>query len=157
MTEPNFRALCAELTFCWSRTTNPDDFSENAAPIIERMKAALAQPEPQGPEPTDEDIDAFIHQWWEAFGKGYLPNYSDKALVAAALAHFGRPAVEPVPVSERLPGKKDCCSLGDFWAIADDDWEKTHIESMNWQHLKHHGYTHWLPHWAMPVPKSESD
>ena len=42
----DFRALCAELTFCWSRTTNPDDFSENAAPIIERMNAALAQPEP---------------------------------------------------------------------------------------------------------------
>jgi hypothetical protein len=57
MTNPiptDWRALCAELAFCWSRTTNPDDFSENAAPIIERMTAALAQPEPQGP--TDEKL-----------------------------------------------------------------------------------------------------
>jgi hypothetical protein len=46
-TPTDWRALCAELVFCWSRTTNPDDFSENAAPIIERMSAALAQPEPR--------------------------------------------------------------------------------------------------------------
>jgi hypothetical protein len=49
-----FRALCAELTYCWSRTTNPDDFAENAAPIFGRMKAALDQPEPKGP--TDEEL-----------------------------------------------------------------------------------------------------
>jgi hypothetical protein len=44
-----FRALCAELTYCWSRTTNPDVFAENAAPIIGRMRAALSQSEPEGP------------------------------------------------------------------------------------------------------------
>ena len=54
MNQPDYRALCSELTFCWSRTTNPDDFAENVAPIVERMKAALAQPEPVGP--TDEEL-----------------------------------------------------------------------------------------------------
>jgi hypothetical protein len=56
----------------------------------------LAQPEEQGP--SEQEIDAFIHQWWEDFGRGYLPNSSDKALVAAALAHWGRP-----PASSSLP------------------------------------------------------
>ncbi len=53
-----FRALCAELTYCWSRTTNPDDFAENAAPIIGRMRAALAQPEPEGVEDRIAKLEA---------------------------------------------------------------------------------------------------
>jgi hypothetical protein len=55
----------------------------------------LAQPEEQGP--SEQEIDAFIHQWWEAFGKGYLPNSSDKALVTAALTRWGRSAAPPAP------------------------------------------------------------
>jgi hypothetical protein len=46
----------------------------------------------------EQEIEAFIHQWWEDFGRGYLPNSSDKALVAVALAHWGRP-----PASSSLP------------------------------------------------------
>jgi hypothetical protein len=49
-------------------------------------------------EVGEQEIEAFIHQWWEDFGRGYLPNSSDKALVAAALAHWGRP-----PASSSLP------------------------------------------------------
>jgi len=65
----DFRALCAELTFCWSRTTNPDDFSENAAPIIERMNAALAQPASQ--EPTQQQIDKLLAAIFAGIRYGY--------------------------------------------------------------------------------------
>ena len=68
----------------------------------------------------------------------------------------GRPAIEPVPVAERLPGPEDCSSRGYFWAYAGDDWEETDIDGMNWQHLHHHGYTHWLPHHALPIPAAEA-
>jgi hypothetical protein len=44
-----------------------------------------------GEGPSDEEVDAFVCQWWELYGKGHLPNSSDKALVAAALARWGRP------------------------------------------------------------------
>jgi len=55
-THNDYRALCAEMIFCWSRTTNPEDFSENAAPIIERMRAALAQSEPSQDDATLRSI-----------------------------------------------------------------------------------------------------
>ena len=88
----DFRALCAELTYCWSRTTNPDDFAENAAPIIGRMKAALAQPEPK--EPTVMEIIALADEI-EAENLGQVD------LVRRALVRWGR--LEPEgPTDEDL-------------------------------------------------------
>jgi hypothetical protein len=70
-----------------------------------RMGAALAQPEPQGP--TDEELDELfidIDQGGEAL------NWRPYA--RAVLARWGRPAIEPVLVSERLPGPEDCDANG---------------------------------------------
>jgi predicted HD phosphohydrolase len=58
----DWKALCAELTYCWSRTTNPDVFAENAAPIIGRMRAALAQPEPECDHPITPSLE-LAQQW----------------------------------------------------------------------------------------------
>jgi hypothetical protein len=154
----DFRALCAELL---QELEHASAWDYQQA-LKDQARAALAQPDPQVPGLTDEELlgiedlqttwnaqaDAFNS--WDELGIDEIVWWAQRQ----ALARWGRFAIEPVPVSERLPGKKDCCSLGYFWAIADDDWEKTHIDSMNWQHLKHHGYTHWLPHWALPVPNS---
>jgi hypothetical protein len=52
----DFRALCAEMIFIWTRSTNPDDLFENMIPLIDRAHAALAE-DPVGP--TDEESDAF--------------------------------------------------------------------------------------------------
>jgi hypothetical protein len=266
MTDPtptDWRALFAELVFCWSRTTNPDDFSENAAPIIERMTAALAQPEPAQdlsqlsdgyhtfadlyehrhalclalmramPEhcwyswrhsdgercfggndwfiigieppggnsvtyhlpaelypaaratgavelekarpwdghsaadvalrlkewaalaqpkpqgPTDEEIRDL---WSWAAGQDQGPWQTQQHCFArAVLARWGRPAIEPVPVDERLPGPEDCDGDGYCWWWDDDD--------DMWLLSKHRPWllcwTHWLPHWALPMPKLE--
>jgi hypothetical protein len=46
---PNYKALCVELSFIWSRSTNPDDLFENMIPLVGRARAALAQPEQQWP------------------------------------------------------------------------------------------------------------
>jgi hypothetical protein len=47
----DFRALCAEMIFIWTRSTNPDDLFENMIPLIDRACAALAeQPDAIGPE-----------------------------------------------------------------------------------------------------------
>jgi hypothetical protein len=63
----------------------------------------------------------------------------------------GRPAIEPVPVSERLPEPEDCDAKGRcWWWDADDDM---------WRLSEHRPWllcwTHWLPHWALPVPGVE--
>ena len=107
-----FRALCAELTYCWSRTTNPNDFAENAAPIIGRMRAALAQPELEGltdeellalmPKSMRDDFSCAAKASSDATGGQVKPgifrvclNHSAleyaRALIAADRARWGRP------------------------------------------------------------------
>jgi hypothetical protein len=85
----DFRALCAELAKQlegWQCYASPDGPN---AEVLARARAALAQPEPQGP--TDEEIDELAEEYldWNADGiRGYA---------RAALARWGRPAIEPVP------------------------------------------------------------
>ena len=84
------------------------------------------------------------------------------SMIIDALARWGRPSIEPVPVSARLPTEADCDAEGMCWW-----WHPDHKEDEftdGWMLLKpewaggHHdtddspSYTHWLPHWAMPVP-----
>ncbi len=55
-----------------------------------------------------------------------------------ARAQAARPAIQPVPVSERLPEKKDLDENGRCWVYQN---ERT--------------TTHWLPHWALPLPAAD--
>jgi hypothetical protein len=63
--------------------------------------------------------------------------------------------ISPVAVTEGLPEKKDCDPNGYFWVFVEDDkrWEWMNIGDMNWQYRDHHGYTHWAPWWAFPLPE----
>jgi len=66
----------------------------------------------------------------------------------AVLSRWGVPANQPVPVNERLPGVGDCDAEGRCWLTSVDvepGWVTDNPEQCtNW--------THWLPHWALPVP-----
>ncbi len=96
-TPTDWRALCAELLEKY-------DLEWRAR---ERIKTFLSQPEPQWA--TDEEIDALV-----ICIQGLpVPDADDLALpsidrgrdmVRKAFARWGRPAIKPVPVSERLPG-----------------------------------------------------
>jgi hypothetical protein len=119
----------------------------------DRARTALAQPEPQGP--TDEELRAFYDSedndeyewpWWHRIFRILLTRYA-------------RPAIEPVPVSERLPGPEDCDAEGHCWLfrVALDgvgDWhqKKPHPSAESSQFFRE---THWLPHWVLPVPGVE--
>jgi hypothetical protein len=46
--------------------------------------------------PSDEEIHGWVCQWWESYGKGYLPHSSDTQLVKDALTRFG---TTPTPIS----------------------------------------------------------
>ena len=128
----DFRALCAELVEDieeWMDGT--DHCPPSSVALVNRARAALAQPEPQ--EPT------------------------------------GRTAIEPVPVAERLPGPEDC--LGRPWEGTDagfcwwfypglDGWRlmvATRWEDCTYQNWTPPGTTHWLPHYALPVPQQEAN
>ncbi|NBW18408.1 MAG: hypothetical protein EBR82_61580 [Caulobacteraceae bacterium] len=89
----------------------------------------------------------------------------------AVLARWGRPAVEPVPVSERLPGPEDCDVEGLCWCSGscsgyEQDFVTAPDERLLWvlsRITEENDYrdsgklscTHWLPHWALPVPGVE--
>jgi hypothetical protein len=113
----DFRALCQELMYeaiylgslLCEQDPDPD--------LIARARAALeAQPEPQGPmdeEPTDQEIEEWadaaaevpleemdpeVHGWRRCFKSD---EFSET--IRAALARWGRPAIEPVPGVEGEP------------------------------------------------------
>jgi hypothetical protein len=106
-----------------------------------------AQPEPQGP--TDAEL---ITMW-------ATTRYIDQpegglAYGRAVLARWGRPTIEPVAVSERLPGPEDCdAERRCWWFFPSAEWDLRKVEHI----APATGVTHWLPHWALPVPKREAE
>jgi hypothetical protein len=84
---------------------------------------------------------------WEAWDHQLV------AFARALLTRWGRPAVELVPVTERLPGPEDCDAKGRCWWLFEgsDDYEPC------WTLRKMYGIpfgrTRYLPHWALPVPQ----
>jgi hypothetical protein len=95
MTEPDFRALCAELLDC-------DDGAIFGTDLIARARAALAQPEPVAP--TDEEIDDWHGRCADLTRLGEADHYwafdlqhdEVAGVVRAALARWGRRA-QPEP------------------------------------------------------------
>jgi hypothetical protein len=95
----DFRALCAELLseIQALRRAVADEVgcSSPEASVIARARAALAQPEPQGP--TDEEIRD-LWNWAAGQDQGPWPT-QQHCFARAVLARWGRPAIEPVPVA----------------------------------------------------------
>ena len=108
--------------------------------------AALAQPEPQGLEPTDDELQKAADALRDKDDTLSLVEYA-----RTVLARYGRPAIEPVPVSERLPKPEECGHPeGECWwfdPASDGAW---YIDTYQGN------YTHWLPHWALPAPQQEA-
>jgi len=180
----DFRALCARMAdeLDHYRQLLMDDRRETHA-LAAEARAALAQPEPE-PAPTDEAIMELMPQQMRddlANAARALAGF-DRANVKAAgamriilnrhavdhvravLARWGRPAIQPVPVSERLPGAKDCNAEGrcwfwhpghkqddfiDGWILLDPKWAGSRRDSDDSLI-----YTHWLPHHAIPTPET---
>jgi len=107
------------------------------------VAAALAQPEPEGV--TDDELDLVFHE--HCWTEDDLMDHDDFVKAArAVLARWGRPAIEPVPVNERLPGPEDCDANGFCWF-----WD---LEWSRWQPgQQDQSCTHWLPAHALPVPQ----
>ena len=151
MTEStNWRALCAELLdvidFLCEGDTRPDSES------VTRARAALAQPEPEGP--TDEELRQL---YCELFSLQCSPASLGAAPVRfarAVLAHLSRPAIKPVPVAER-PWEREgwCDAQGKCW------WWNSATNTLGtpwwsyepWEWVE--DATHCLPHHALPVPQ----
>jgi hypothetical protein len=97
----DFRALCQELMDAIDSGIPRGRIKQS--PLAVRVDAALAQPEPQGP--TDEEIDDWHGRCADLTRVGEADHYwafdlqhdEVAGVVRAALARWGRTAIEPVP------------------------------------------------------------
>jgi len=166
MSETNYRALCAELVQLSAPTDSIPQLAERLQKLSElasRTRAALAQPEPQGP--SDQELLRLYRVATPCYEVEEYKRELDFA--RAVLARWGTPAIEPVPVSERLPGPEDCDAEGgcwfwhpghkeddfiDGWILLDPKWAGSRRDSDDSLI-----YTHWLPANALPNPEAVDD
>jgi hypothetical protein len=126
-------------------------------------RAAEIQPEPVAP--TLKEVSDWILLEKKKGARWATATDHHEALPIAcaamhhALARWGAPAAQPVPVSERLPGPEDCDSEGRCWvgyAVPKDDLDTEYNPS--WELCKVHPQDEvWLPHWALPVPANTTE
>jgi hypothetical protein len=124
--------------------------------VIAALNAAeLAQPEPVAPNHAE------ICQWLSGQAHwGADADYSTARvanLVQYAIAHFCRPAIAPISVSERKPEEKDCTTdRGECWHWwqGAECWELIRPPE---NYYVFDEWTHWLPHWALPIPQQDPE
>jgi hypothetical protein len=160
--DTNLNALPPHRPDCFESAMEFLDVPE--APIllayVEALEArvALAQPEPMGP--TRDELRAMAAEFAVR---------TPEEFALAALARWGRPAITPIPVSERLPEPADCAPWPDepdsdpwLWGAQSTEllcsWRQVSISHFSSYVARPNagtvrGYTHWAPHWAFPLPQ----
>lgn len=168
----DYKALCAEQLpelrgmferiLCVARSTGGPTYRpvgniELADRLIDAVmswsKNSLAQPEPK--EPTDEELLAIAIESELVASNGTNPFREDSDIedevmqfARTVLARWPLAAIEPVPVSERLPGEGDCDPSFQCWWFTPSE-EKWILWPIKWAGPE---CSHWLPHYALPIP-----
>jgi hypothetical protein len=144
MTDPNYKALCAEILqkldqyedgqrVDWDAWRNnaraalaekesiEDQIAKVDAAIeagMERIRKIAATPARNLPQPVPvaPTDEEIMEVFWE-HQNGLEELWADDwpAAARAVLARWGRPTPQPVVVSERLPGPEDCDEQGRCW------------------------------------------
>jgi hypothetical protein len=182
----DFRALCAELVAIEDAISSGnvqlssqgqvvDGYAALAAfrYVADKARITLAQPEAEGASLAHEAYVAFV-QICKGNSDDAGTYESDEELVRRALKRLsdlemGRPAIEPVPVSARLPGPEDCFPNNSgqrsrkCWAqryCCDSNGEPVRAIAETWDLVDYQGlarcrrwYYAWLPAHALPVPQ----
>ena len=144
----DYRAMCADLIDALDSGIPAGRI--RMSPLVDRARAALAQPEPV--PPTDEELIGPIT--WMIDDCIYD---NDKGEIAQSLreliARWGRHTIQPVAVSERLPGPGDCDAEGRCWWVCPPDFMelRSHATAIS---AFVAGATHWLPAHALPTPEA---
>ena len=152
----DFRALCADLHQALEKrceTLEEDRLLDRSAAAL---RAALAQPVAEGPKPVVDysRVTEIATEDQIRSAAQYLvkKRNCDGDLIPAieyAIARWGRPTPQPVPVSERLPGPEDCIfPTGECW------WFDPHADGAWYVDTFQGNYTHWLTPNALPTPEA---
>jgi hypothetical protein len=124
--------------------------------LVNRARARLAEPEPQGPTLADEAYVAFV-QICKGNSDDAGTYEADEELVRRALKRLSdlerRPAIEPVSVAERPPRPEDFHPEND-WCWGWYGWRWRMMDSTCF--YPGCNASHYVPHWALPVPQQEA-
>jgi hypothetical protein len=176
----DFRTLCAELVdaYAWC-VDNYMTASADRDSLVQRARAALALPEPvAAPSAVCTGCGTPRHEAISVIAAGSIACCPDcstltvedrnaiRKVAALALPEpqgpTARPAIEPVPIAERLPGPEDCAQWPEEPGESPWCWFASEHEEGGWRWRQDclcdpraYGYTHWLPHHALPVPQQE--
>jgi hypothetical protein len=142
-------------TLAWKiyREAQEDDLrGDIALRVCRAVLARWGNPQPAPKEPTDEEITDLL-SWSTRQNQGPWPTQAH-CVVRVALQLWGSPANEPVPVAERLPSAEDgdLDAKGRCWFGAPD--RAGAVACWDLESEPATDDTHWLPHWALPVPSS---
>jgi hypothetical protein len=104
------------------------------------------------PVPEPGEVEG-IAEWLNS--RGRMADLGTRNWYFRAATLFQQQAA-PVPVSERLPGPEDCDAEGRCWMCGkvEGDWRLISTDNPGVPQLKY-AFSHWLPHWALPVPGVE--
>jgi hypothetical protein len=116
----------------WSPTIEPEGVGDEELLCIDDLRNAW-------------NAQADAANSWDELGIDEIVWFAQQQ----ALTRYAHPAIEPVPVAERLPGPEDCDGDGFcwFWNL---QWERW---MAGWQDDE---CTYWLPHHALPLPTPTS-
>lgn len=106
-----------------------------------------------------DDQSGFINDeqvmWWSDF----------HSAARAVLTRYGHQRPTPIPLAERQPTEADGDKEGECWwwhpdHKEDDFGDGWMLLSPKWADGSHDSdgspiHTHWLPHWALPVPEEQ--
>ena len=181
MTNPDYRALCAELVDALDSGIPAGRIRMSS--LADRARALLAEqpvsppyklPEAEGP--TDEELADLMPTRFlvnQAASARAIANIGTDEQVAqvraildgeaiayarAVLARLGRPTPQPVAVSERLPGPEDCNEQGRCWLGGRQMGSGTTTWLLGypaWAERFPDVHRFWLPANALPLPAPE--
>jgi hypothetical protein len=161
-TKADWRALCTELVNELDASNgflNSDGewvIPEPVDTLVTRARAALAQPEPEAVGEAAELVEWLYKSSREWRDLGQYDEGAKCHRAAEFLARYARPAIQPVPVSERLPGAEDCDAEGRCWLCGnvEGDWRLMDPANTGVPQLKY-CFSHWLPAHALPLHTSQ--
>ena len=176
MTNPDYRALCAELLADYEQCRYRSELHDRARALLdqpesiedriakadaaieasmERIRKIAATPArdlDHTQSPADREVAELV-EWLQSMrdlAGEHNPDEQRRYTRAAEL--LGRPTPQPVAVSERLLGDELC-----WWFEPDEDdgyggmWTLLRIRGGTTR------YTHWLPSSALPTPEATND
>ena len=156
----DYKQLCEELVedlALWLESYGPPSRlpqeEDESYQLLKRARTALAEPEPEGP--TDDELFDLADAYAEY--NPFIGLHNAIGFARAVLARWGNhpgspdSSTQPIPVSERLPGPKDCDEEGRCW------WYGEGGDMVGWTYQDLEGFsyykaTHWLPAKVLPQP-----